>query len=62
MMVVAKEETTREAARGSCEPRSGVGSSLATVLVRRKAGAAFESHSSTKNGFKASTTGSECDR
>ena len=83
------EETTSDAARGSCCPRSGVGSFLPHTedarsvvylnLARNSNSEAIErvgrralsgkwkkhgntTHSSTKNGLRASTTGSECER
>ena len=84
-----REERISDAARGSWEPRSGVGSFLPHTedarsvvylnLARNSDSEAIEragrralsgkwkkhgntTHSSTKNGLRASTTGSECER
>ena len=58
------DERISDAARGSCDPRSGVGSFLdansqysAPTLEQR-----CRTHSRTKKGFSVRTTGSECDR
>ena len=60
------EDVMRAAARGSCEPLVGVGSSLYNekdelgldhVSLRE-----VRAYSNTKNGLRARTTGSLCDR